>query len=127
MLTYIGMYRTASNAFLVLVQAPATAGTHQLVVDEEGSQGITVMPLQDASKALDSMVGFFGGMYSGAGFGGGEGDGPLRYVTDSFSGGGSIDVSSSDPFTATFSGPSLVGEMHKSQHLAITAAMSCDS
>jgi hypothetical protein len=121
-LTYIGMYRSASGAFIVMVNGPATVGTHKLVMDEDSGQGITVLPVKPGLDALKAMTGFFGGMYSGDGYGE-----DTSGLVGMYGGGGTLAVTSAQPFAATVTGTNLTDQDHKSKHLSFTAGMGCDS
>lgn len=121
-LTYIGMYRSPSGAFIVMVSGPATAGTHKLVLDDDNGQGITVLPVKPGVDALKAMTGFFGGMYSGDGYGE-----DIRGLVGMYAGGGTLAVTSAQPLVATLTGTNLADQDHKSRHLSLTAGMSCDS
>jgi hypothetical protein len=121
-LTYIGMYRSTSGAFIVMVSGPATVGTHKLVLDDDNGQGITVLPVKPGVDALKAMTGFFGGMYSGDGYGE-----DTSGLIGMYGGGGTLAVTSAHPFVATVTGTNLADQEHKSKHLSFTAGMGCDS
>lgn len=120
--TYIAMYRSASGSFIVMANGPATLGTHKLVADDEDTQGITVLPVKPGVDALKAMTGFFGGMYSGDGYGE-----DVSGLTGMYGGGGTLAVTSVKPFVATVTGTNLTDQDHKSRHLSFTAGLSCDS
>jgi hypothetical protein len=120
--TYIGMYRSASGSFILMVSGPATVGTHKLVVDDEDSPGLVVLPVKPGVSALGAMTGFFGGMYTGAGY-----DEDVKGLVGMFGGGGTLSVSSAKPFAATVTGPKLTDQMGHAGQLSITAGVGCDS
>lgn len=97
LLTYFGLFTTASGSFVVMGAAPANAGSHRLTVDEEGSQGITVMPLKPDVSPVDAAVTFLGTFFAGQG----DPENAFTQFTGMFAGSGTIDVTSSNPLEAT--------------------------
>jgi hypothetical protein len=68
------------------------------------------------------MVEFFGGIFSGTGFG----DDAVAHLSGMFGGGGTITVSADEPFSATVAGRALSDEEHPDRHLDIATAIHCD-
>jgi hypothetical protein len=97
LLTYFGLFTTASGSFVVMGAAPANTGSHRLAMDEEGSEGITVMPLKPNVSPVDAAVTFLGTFFAGQG----DPESTFAQFTGMFTGGGTIDVTSSDPLEAT--------------------------
>jgi hypothetical protein len=103
LLTYFGLFTTASGSFVVMGAAPANAGSHRLAMDEEGSQGITVLPLKPNVSPIDAAVTFLGTFFAGQG----DPETVFAQFTGMFAGGGTIDVTSSNPLEATLTTDSL--------------------
>lgn len=103
LLTYFGLFTTASESFVVMGAAPANVGSHQLAMDEEGSQGITVMPLKPDVLPIDAAVTFLGTFFAGQG----DPESTFAQFTGMFAGGGTIDVTSSSPLEATLTTDTL--------------------
>lgn len=102
-LSYFGLFATASGAFVVMMSGPAGVGSHTLTVDEEGSEGVTILPLKPGVAPIDAAVTFLGTFF------GAQGDPETAFAqfTGMFAGGGTLDVTAADPLTATLTTDAL--------------------
>ena len=109
------MHRTLILAIFVL------SGAAGLVYEIVWSRQL-VLVFGNTTQAVSAILtGFFGGMYSGDGYGE-----DVSGLTGMYGGGGTLDVTSVKPFVATVTGTNLTDQDHKSRHLSFTAGLSCD-
>lgn len=97
LLSYFGLFTTASGSFVVMGSGPANPGSHQLAIDEEGSQGITILPLKPGVAPIDAAVTFLGAFFAAQG----DAEDAFAQFSGMFAGGGTLDVTSSSPLEAT--------------------------
>lgn len=102
-LSYFGLFATASGAFVVMASGPAGVGSHTLTVDEEGSQGITILPLKPGAVPIDAAVIFLGTFFAGQG----DPETAFAQFTGMFAGGGSLAVTTTSPLQATLTTDTL--------------------
>lgn len=102
-LSYFGLFATAGDPFVIMVSAPAQVGTQQLTMDEEGGQGITVLPLKKDVAPIDAAVTFLSTFFAGQG----SPDDAFAQFTGMFYGGGTLKVTSTDPLEATLTTDAL--------------------
>lgn len=102
-LSYFGLFTTASGAFVAMASGPATTGSHTLTVDEEGSQGVTILPLKPGTVPIDAAVTFLSTFFAGQG----DPETAFSQFTGMFAGGGTLDVTSSSPLEATLTTDTL--------------------
>jgi hypothetical protein len=130
-LSYVGLYRAASSAFLLMASGPATKGTHKIVPDESGDGGVTVIPIEKGADPISVMTTFLGGMYGGQAEddsgdeSGGSADDMPEGVVGMYNGPGTLEVESSTPLAATVSGSDLLEQMTQHGKLSLRAGIGC--
>jgi hypothetical protein len=96
-LSYFGLFSTTSGSFVMMLSGPATVGRHQLTMDEEGSEGVTVLPLRPEVAPMDAALTFLGAFFAGQG----DANSAFTQFSGMFVGEGTLTVSSIDPLDAT--------------------------
>lgn len=136
-LSYFGLFAAAGDPFVIMASGPANVGTHQITVDEDGGEGITVLPLKKGVAPIDAAVTFLSTFFAGQG----DPEDAFAQFTGMFAGGGTVDVTSADPLVATLTTGTLAaydedadeddGVMQQingaaGQSLTLTAPLHCD-